>query len=360
MSYNNAYWVKRKRKYKFFTFILLLFLTTLVFYTDIDQNSGAFCTQCHAMQPQKLTWQASSHENTGCAKCHVEEGLDGTIELFQDLARYAYREATNTYMNPIRLFTRVEDDQCLICHNTDREVSSMGDIYIPHQLHYDSRVSCEACHKSVAHGGIARRGETRAGSTWDEERAARAMAWENTAAPMDDCMQCHFRRRASVECAACHTGLNLPGYHQFADFNWNHGAAVRNDLEGCNICHGYAGTRLMEVDENTSIKRYARENTFCVDCHRQTPPSHETRWTVRHGDYATSGSGQEGCMVCHDNRDTGEIRVTRSSCGQCHPSPHTPGFQNKHYPDLTASSRPTQSCYMCHSANNCTSCHREN
>ncbi|MCW3491326.1 NapC/NirT family cytochrome c [Dethiobacter alkaliphilus] len=356
MSYNNAYWNKRKRKYKFFIWFLLLFLTIFVFYMDIDQNSGTLCTQCHAMRPQMLTWEHSTHTNVGCAKCHVEPGLDGTIQLFQDLARYVYREVADTYVTPIRLFTKVDDDRCVACHDMDREVTASGDIYIPHQVHRDSRVMCESCHSSVAHGGAARRGETSVAAIWNEERAERTMVWENTTAPMDDCMQCHFRRRVTTECKACHTGLNLPTYHQVADFNTNHGAATRDDLEGCNVCHGYAGTRKMEVDNNTSIRTYSRENTFCADCHSTLPPSHENNWNRRHGIFAEGGQ-EEGCQICHDNRDAGDLQITQTLCGMCHPSPHNPNFKNRHFPDLTASSRPEPSCYMCHPADRCVGCH---
>ena len=360
MSYENAYWEKRKRKYKIGTFCLVIFVTIFVFSMDLDQNSGETCSQCHSMQPQYLTWQASTHKNVGCVECHADTGVEGSIQLAKDLGRYVFREVTGTYVAPIRLFEKVEDDRCIRCHNMDRDVSASGDILIPHQAHLDRNVRCESCHRALAHGGAARRGETRFGGTgWDEQRANVTMAWKNTTAPMDDCMQCHFRRRVTTECKACHTGLNLPEYHQANDFHFNHGAEVNADLEGCNVCHGYAGTKKMSINERTTVRNYSRENSFCAFCHSKRPQSHTEQFPSEHGRLVRR-SGDESCKICHDNREVGGFQVTQVYCGSCHPSPHTPGFKNRHWPDLSAASRPDRSCYMCHPAGNCVGCHGMN
>ncbi|MDW7651237.1 MAG: hypothetical protein SCM57_07885, partial [Bacillota bacterium] len=128
MSYDNAYWEKRKKKYKRNTLLLVIFVTIFVFSIDLDQNSGEMCGSCHSMQPQYLTWQVSSHQNVGCAECHADTGISGNFQLIKDLGRYTFREVSNTYMTPIRMFIKIEDERCLRCHNTDRQVSSMGDI----------------------------------------------------------------------------------------------------------------------------------------------------------------------------------------------------------------------------------------
>jgi nitrate/TMAO reductase-like tetraheme cytochrome c subunit len=327
---------------------------------DLNNNSGEMCGSCHSMQPQYLTWAASSHNRVGCAECHADTGIDGNVQMMKDLARYTYREVTNTYFTPIRLFTKVEDERCLRCHNTDRTVSSMGDIYIPHKAHYDRNVRCESCHKSVAHGGIARRGETKLGGIgWTEDRAVTAMVWENTATTMDECMQCHFRRKVTTECKSCHTGLNLPDYHKPADFHFNHGTPSRTILGECNVCHGYAGTKKMEVDETTQVRDYSRQNTFCKSCHSSRPVTHTTSWPGQHGQ-VSERKGQEGCMVCHDNRSTEGLLPPRFNCGSCHPSTHRKGFKQSHYPALAESTRPEYSCYNCHPQNRCISCHGTN
>jgi nitrate/TMAO reductase-like tetraheme cytochrome c subunit len=357
MTNENERQLKRKKKYKRGTFFLILFFTILIFTMDLEQNSGAMCGSCHSMKPQHLTWQVSSHSNTGCAECHTDTGLDGNIQLLKDLARYSYREVTGTYIAPIRLFTKVEDERCLRCHNTDRQVSSMGDIFIPHQAHYDSKVRCESCHRSVAHGGIARKGETKlSGLGWNEDRAVIAMAWENTAATMDDCMQCHFRRKVSTDCRTCHTGLNLPEYHQITNFNTKHGFAARTELEDCNICHGYAGTKKLEIRENTTVRDYSRENTFCKACHSIRPTGHTDRWNSQHGRLVGQG-GEDGCLICHDNRDIDSLQLGVTNCGSCHPSTHKKGFQMSHWPEIKAATRPNSTCYTCHPANRCTTCH---
>lgn len=43
MSNEQAYHDRRKRKYKYGTFFLVIFVTIFVFSMDLDQNSGEMC-----------------------------------------------------------------------------------------------------------------------------------------------------------------------------------------------------------------------------------------------------------------------------------------------------------------------------
>ncbi|MDW7651236.1 MAG: cytochrome c3 family protein, partial [Bacillota bacterium] len=230
------------------------------------------------------------------------------------------------------------------------------------QVHYDRKVKCEACHNSVAHGGIARRGETGEDDTnWNRERAVTAMVWENTATTMDDCMQCHFRRKASTDCKACHTGLNLPEYHQVAEFTFSHGTPAREKLEECNVCHGYAERKKMEVRSDHTVTNYSRENTFCRDCHSLRPERHTERWKFDHA-ARTKLNGKEGCLVCHDDRpkNTLELSITPTQCGTCHRGgTHRKNWRAAHpnFPIMiTEQTRFSMDCMQCHT-NKCLQCH---
>jgi hypothetical protein len=350
---------KRKTKYYWSTLSVLLAAAVFVLVMDFGQNSGETCGACHSMQPQFLTWQVSSHSQAGCVDCHADPGLAGSLQIAKDMMRFVFKEVTNDYITPIRMFAKVDDERCLSCHTVDRRVTSVSDIIIPHELHYDRKVSCVACHSSVVHGGIASRGETVDLSDWDTSRAVTAMAWENTAMPMSDCMSCHALRKVTNDCSACHSGLDLPQYHLTADFGINHGTAAGEQLRDCNDCHGFSGRSVMEVAAQTTLRSYSRENQFCVGCHSTRPVTHTVRWPSQHGTSATR-DGEDGCLICHDvgvTDSSGHLSFTNSNCGGCHPSPHRAGWAINHRLQLPASPRIDASCYRCHNESRCTSCH---
>ena len=357
MEYN------KKRRAKFFwgTLVLLIFCTLVVFSLDVNQHSGMVCGSCHSMKPQQLTWQVSSHSQAGCIDCHAQSGLKGSVQLAMDLVRFTIKEVSGDFEEPIRLLPNLSEERCLKCHLTSRYVTSATDIIIPHDIHAERSIDCATCHSAVVHGGIARRGETVERTGWNESMAVSALAWENTVKPMEECMGCHQLLAVTNDCNACHAKLELPTYHQQTSFISSHGEAAAADLQGCNTCHGFSGNKMLQVSEETTVRSYSRENNFCSDCHSMTPNSHTAKWQRQHGGGAKK-SGEDGCLICHDTGKTdtvGNLALIGPSCGNCHPSPHRDGFKSRHYPPLGNSSGPTQSCFTCHPANRCISCHGE-
>lgn len=351
----------RRTKYLYFVLILVTFLTILTFAMDVTQNSGEFCSKCHSMRPQYYTWKASSHSNMGCIDCHTVEGIRGAYGFAKDLARWTYSEVTKSYILPIRLFRGVDDKVCFSCHSYNRQASIPGNLIIPHEAHTDKRVRCVSCHSAVAHGDIAKRAITRKidMKKWDEDLGLQEMAKSLVHTNKAECMACHYRRKVSTECEACHGEITLPEYHKPATFNANHGPDARKQLSDCNYCHGWTGPKKMAVDEKTSLVEYSRNNRFCISCHRVRPESHSgDMFKQTHGRSVISGQRDSGgCLVCHDNNLADLPQATAVSCGTCHPSRHGKAWRARHFPPLNAGEPLSGLCMMCHSAETCLFCH---
>jgi hypothetical protein len=335
-------------------------LVAMVSVAGTGRSSGKVCGACHSMKPQYLTWQLSAHSTIGCSDCHADRGLRGSLQVMSDLGRYITREISGDYERPIRMFDRIDDHRCLDCHDGNNLASVSSNVKISHNLHALRKVNCSACHSAMAHGAIALRGETTLPEEWDGSRALAAMARENTVKPMYECMDCHTLRKVSNDCTSCHVGMELPAYHLSEDFSQKHGISAYDELSACNTCHGYANRKMLQVAADTSIRGYVRENVFCRDCHGQRPITHGADWFGQHGKGARS-SGNDYCLVCHDSGPTDATGISvnaQTSCGSCHIKPHKDNYRTRHFPALSASDRPGETCYSCHNQNQCILCHR--
>lgn len=352
-------WERRRTLYIVLGFVM--FLAIVVLFVDIEENSPQLCAACHTMRPEYYTWQASSHSQLGCVECHRGEGLGGQVELLSGLARMAESAVLENYVMPIRMFSSIDDQTCFKCHTYNRQATVSGDLIIPHEDHTGSRVRCASCHSGVAHGDIAKRGITRKidPGEWDKDQGLQAMARELTQPNMDTCMSCHYRRRITTDCAACHTDMFGPDSHQLADFAVNHGSWARAELQDCNFCHGYVGPKKLVVKEDTNFIEYTRNNKFCISCHRQKPDSHQqTAFMDVHGKSITRGEKQkDGCMVCHDNNISHIPKATETTCSSCHPASHGKNWRNGHMPFVPPGQRLSYECLTCHSSTQCLSCH---
>lgn len=362
MEHEKKHWPGRTfGKYAFLAVFVVTFLTILTLTMDVSQNSPEFCAKCHTMKPQYYTWKASSHSQMGCIDCHTVEGAVGAYRFAKDLARWTYSEVTESYILPIRLFRGVEDEVCFRCHSFNRQATVPGSLIIPHEAHTDKRVRCVSCHSAVAHGDIARRGVTRriASDQWDKDQGLQQMARSLVQTNKADCMSCHYRRKVTTDCIACHGEMLLPDYHNAADFTWNHGDEAKEMLADCNFCHGWTGPRKMVADEKTNLVEYSRSNRFCISCHRVRPQSHgEALFNETHGRSISEGRrDSEGCLVCHDNNAAELPQASTVTCVACHPSKHGRDWRERHSPPLAPGERLSNLCFMCHYAEGCLSCH---
>jgi nitrate/TMAO reductase-like tetraheme cytochrome c subunit len=342
-------------------------------------SSSSFCSSCHEMQPEFYTWKASTHSEVDCVNCHIEPGAKNLAKDKANGVVQLFKKQTQTYTAPIRMPKEIPDSACERCHNVNtREFTPSGDLIIPHNKHKNRGIECIQCHNGVAHGKIADRKMTFQADydKWDQDQGTAAMSDLKFIRPdMETCMTCHKARKVTLECSACHKTGMLPKSHKKADFaTKTHGLQAANDIQKCNQCHNDMSKEKLEGYEEVSVLDkylskngqstsknqidYAKENTFCSDCHTKRPPSHESKFISKHGKLANEN--QQSCLACHDIKRTLTPSKNKVNCSSCHPASHNnKNFRENHPIPLMNVQRPTSTCYTCHVKEKCTSCHKD-
>lgn len=289
-------------------------------------STPQFCSTCHEMQPEYVTWQVSSHANTAtCIQCHIEPGIAALVKDKAKAMVQVWEHVTGTYPDPIVMPHDLPNDNCERCHEVG-EIAPKGELKIPHEKHLAGEVSCVTCHRGVAHADIARRGLTTGTdfSQWTIEKAKEEFTRENTLPSMEACMTCHTERKVSNDCTTCHSdlaslggkaGAGTPSNHQAAGWKSSHGKTAREDLSTCNTCHAGSPPVSGQVK---SVSEFTRGNQFCSSCHNNRPEDHTPDWMLVHKQ-GVAAKGLDNCQVCHSVGKPEEgSGATATYCNKCH------------------------------------------
>lgn len=345
-------------------------------------SSSKFCSSCHEMKPEFYTWKASTHSEVDCVQCHIGPGVENYSKAKANGLVQVFKKQTQTYTAPIRMPTEIPDEACERCHNiSTRNFTVSGDINIPHDKHKAKEVECIQCHSGTAHGKIADRKMTFQADyqKWDEKVGTAAMSEIKFIKPdMETCIECHKARKVTTECSACHTTGMIPESHKNEDFKHKtHGKLAASDLQKCNMCHKDMSTKDLEGYEDASVLTkylnkdiklvqkqkthydYAKENTFCSDCHSERPVSHGKSFVKKHGPIASKD--KQKCLACHEYQRSDNSSSSKVECSSCHPSSHNrSGDWRSRHPILVGPNQKLErSCYKCHSEPTCSACHKE-
>lgn len=361
------------------TLFFLILLFSVGFLGLETTSSSKFCASCHEMKPEYYTWKASSHSEVDCVNCHTGSSKEDYAKAKANGLVQVYKKTTQTYTAPIQMPDDIPDSACEKCHNmNNRDVTPTGDIIIPHAKHMKENVACIQCHSGVAHGKIAERNVTFKTDyeKWDEKVGHSIMSDRSFVQPkMEKCMSCHESREITTKCQACHTTGMYPESHKKESFkNSTHPGIAKNELETCNDCHRYMSEVEVKGFEKKSVytqflrnerlsnpkikaQDYAKENTFCQECHMKRPTSHIKGFVSLHGTIAKLD--QDTCLGCHDFQKTGKNKITNITCGSCHPSSHGNDFRVTHPIDIPENQKLNQTCYQCHNKKACITCHKE-
>jgi nitrate/TMAO reductase-like tetraheme cytochrome c subunit len=361
---------------------LTLFFLILLFsvgYLGLETTSSSkFCASCHEMKPEYFTWKASSHSEVDCVNCHTGSSKEDYAKAKANGLVQVFKKATQTYTAPIRMPDQIQDASCEKCHNIfTRDVTPTGDLIIPHDKHKKQGIQCAQCHQGVAHGKIAERKMTYQTDygKWDDMLGRAVMSEPKyTKTDMATCMECHKLRNATLECAACHTTGMYPDSHKRNEFKiQSHGSQVREDLKSCHKCHEYMSTeevygfedipsvnKFLKQDSSDQKEKnefdYAKENTFCVECHTTRPQTHTKMFMMEHGQLAKQN--QQKCLACHDYQKTITTPTSMVTCASCHPSSHkNSAYKTRHPVPLVTGQKLQESCYQCHNRETCSNCH---
>lgn len=319
-------------------------------------SSDSFCISCHEMQPENLTFQATSHSRYSCTTCHVTPGVGNYIQEKLKVIGYIGKHLTNKYTQPIVASAAIPNQVCEGCHSNMRKITASGDINIPHDKHLQQGIACTACHAGVAHAYVAERGLTTKENlaTWTPAKAKQVSTFSDTKTSMNGCMDCHDQVNqgktpwlnnqgvlsqavpatasvgtseltASVRCAACHKTIQTPVNH--VDKSWvnTHGITAAKDVSWCASCHSSPQERAL-IKDPTDAKDYARTNTMCASCHEKRPEGHlasKELWLPAHSS-VIKDQGVQTCLVCHElTKATDENNkkipgVNAVTCNTCH------------------------------------------
>jgi hypothetical protein len=102
---------------------------------------------------------------------------------------------------------------------------------------------------------------------------------------------------------------------------------------------------------------YAKQNTFCKNCHAKRPASHTSQWIQDHHLQASKDKRQ--CLACHNYQPGGKYKLKTVACSSCHPSIHEKFNKAGHPIPLAVNQKITSLCYTCHVKPKCSSCHRD-
>jgi nitrate/TMAO reductase-like tetraheme cytochrome c subunit len=385
----------RKNFYKILTITLFSIVLLIVAgYSTVEATSSSgFCASCHEMKPEAATWKVSSHSQIACKECHIQPGVVNYAKAKINGLKQVYDKVTNSYTAPIQMKDPIPNSVCEKCHNMkDTVVTAPGDLIIPHDKHLAKGILCVQCHYGVVHGDISDRNVTFKTDydKWNAQLAKQMETVSFTQPQMEDCIKCHQARNVSTSCKTCHSTGMKPASHNDPNFINNvHGQLAEKDIKQCNSCHQYMSDKpIPDLQTKTasqqflsgtkkgntiSAQDYAKENTFCANCHGKKPASHDSDWINNHGKIASKDEQQ--CLACHSDKNTTSSTITSNgllsnavpastgtapACTTCHPALHAgKDYKTGHPVDLTGITAPNDSCYTCHEKSTCTTCHKE-
>lgn len=346
---------KTEDKLKMFILIsgLILFVGVGAVTAIQVTMSPQFCSVCHIMTPEMVTWQATSHSNIRCVDCHIPPGTVNLLVHKIGAMKELYEYATGTYPTPLAMHEPIESETCETCHNVEtRNFTVSGDIIIPHDKHMNTEkaeVFCVSCHAGVAHGKIASRGVIVEGDSkalhggdlkaWTADDGKQQTARQYSKADMDDCIKCHMAvneelekkgssEKVSIKCEACHKAIKTPDNHSPKE-SWLavHGKDAEKNVSSCKSCHNY-GMDVQNVTHESKAAAYAWGNEYCVKCHSQLPQDHKdgvlvngskVSWRKAHKAVVAEKS-LNNCAACHKlagSKATGTPPAS-TTCDRCH------------------------------------------
>lgn len=212
------------------------------------------------LEPRMENWRASTHAKIPCSGCHVYSGAGGMLE-FSARAIPAFYSQLIQGPHPDNLLDVPDSDACQKCHTAYRQVSSTGDLLIPHRAHVEIlEVECATCHRDLVHSE----------NTQGYNSPKMTMCFE----------QCHDGESATRECIKCHTRKHVPDNHKTED--WLEVHSQRAEEIDCGECHAWSPD-------------------FCAECHSEKPESHAGNWKKMH-QFPALERGDKGCKTCHEEK----------------------------------------------------------
>ena len=120
-------------------------------------SNPEFCSWCHEMAPEYVTFQASAHSEIKCTQCHIEPGAVNMLLHKVESMKEVYYHIVGP-PDPIVQTVAVPNINCVQCHSENRLVTATGDLIVNHSEHIKEDIPCITCHSGVAHAKVVERG----------------------------------------------------------------------------------------------------------------------------------------------------------------------------------------------------------
>jgi nitrate/TMAO reductase-like tetraheme cytochrome c subunit len=288
--------------------VLLLLLGGMVGFV-LYSSTPAFCGSCHVMDPYVASWQASSHHNVACIKCHFAPGWRNVVRSKFLASKYVANTLAGVPMT--KPHAEIEDASCLRdgCHETrliKSQVLFKGTITFDHARHLGElrrgkQLRCTSCHSQIVQG-------------------------QHLAVTESVCFTCHFKGQIHdrltdpiAGCTGCHSKLpksiTLAGGQTF-----KHQPFVDRKV-ACWRCHSDSVQGTGEVPRQV-----------CLNCHSEPDKLEKYSDPAFMHDWHVTKRKVE-CFQCHSEIRHGQhpepVAVSNSSCAACHSGDH--GLQAELY-----------------------------
>ncbi|PLR91921.1 cytochrome c3 family protein [Bacillus sp. T33-2] len=279
-----------------------------------------FCSFCHEMSPEFITFEESAHSQIKCVQCHVDPGVVNTVIHKVESLKEVYYHVVGP-PDPIVQTVPVMNKNCTQCHSENRLVTATGDLIVNHEGHIKEDIPCITCHSGVAHAKVVERGINHQKDLdfWKKENAEKLVKAEYMKPNMGTCIDCHDK-------------VNK-GERPWKDIQYSlpentHGEKHEEKADG----HAEAATldtteaaapattevALSEEEQKALDDKHSQEiilqaigkqkkdvklSMECSTCHKEvsTPANHQSAdWNLNHGGNAVEELDK--CLNCHQDQ----------------------------------------------------------
>lgn len=296
--------IKSIHRWKLLVALLTVFIAVLgLLYGAISYTStSSFCSSCHEMAPEHVTFQASAHNQIKCTQCHIKPGTKNLVFHKVEALKEVYSHIVGP-PDPIIQTVPVSDENCQQCHTKNRLITATGDLIVNHEGHIDEGIQCITCHNGVAHAKVVERGIN--GSTtydvWTMENADKLMGEQYEKPNMGTCIDCHDQVNQGKKPwkDLAYILPEKPSEKQEKEGGFKPTPEMEAGVLERDIPENTQKIILQALGQQTENVKISME---CFTCHRKinTPKNHdEYTWKQRHGYFALDNLDE--CMDCHQD-----------------------------------------------------------
>jgi nitrate/TMAO reductase-like tetraheme cytochrome c subunit len=356
-------------------------------------NSPSFCSSCHEMAPEYITYTQSAHNQISCVQCHDKPGFSNIIDNKTNLINAIKSHYSGIPKQILQTNVQiVSSDNCLKCHSKNRLVTATGDLKVNHPGHIKQGIPCITCHEGIAHTKIAARGlNTSTDRTkWTKATAKKLIDEQYSRPNMGTCIDCHDKVnngekpwkdtaysmppkledvgtveenqdkktqelilqaigkqnagvKISMECTTCHKIVKVPELHKSHDWSVNHGTTATKELDQCLNCH----------QDAKWIKKVPKEDIMTL----LQMGKQKVKYIPNYEQVKEQSRSNKFCSTCHSNRPPSHSQVNwapghkvastedseRLKCYICHDENEAPKTGS-----VAVKSPAASSCQTCH------------